>query len=339
MTTIPYVEDIPASLSGERLDRTVALIADVSRSEAHALVADGKVRVNGAVIQKPSTRLDTGSVVEFAVTVHQGGPRPDPSIEFPVVYEDDQVLVVDKPAGLVMHHGSGVSGGTLVDGLIARYPEIRTVGPTERPGLVHRLDKGTSGLLMVARTDQALEYLSEQLQTRIAGRHYLALLWGDVESKFGVVDAPLGRSGRDATKRAVVANGKVAQTSYEVLDRFVPEPNLPALVVSLVRCSLATGRTHQIRVHMASIGHPVVGDATYGGAIDRLDSAALRSQQVDRRHIPKWVCPSRPMLHAGELTFFHPSDDREMAFASEVPDDFARLLARLSEGGRVEDVE
>jgi 23S rRNA pseudouridine1911/1915/1917 synthase len=230
---------------------------------------------------------------------------PDPTVDVAVAYEDPDLLVVDKPAGLVVHPGAGQHAGTLVHGLLARYPEIRAVGQPDRPGIVHRLDKGTSGLLLVARSQPAYEALVAMLAARGVDRRYHALVWGAVDSPTGMVDAPLGRSARDRTRMAVTLAGKDARTRYQVIRGFTD----PVTVTEL-RCKLETGRTHQIRVHMASIGHPVVGDERYGGRRASLPSP-------------------RPWLHAEHLALEHPVTGESLAFDSPLPDDLVTVLATL----------
>lgn len=303
-----HTERVPAALDGERIDRLVAMAAEVSRSEAVRLIAEGSVTVNGRVPDKPSERLAEDDEVAITVAVVDTAPRPDPSIPLSVVHEDDSVVVIDKSPDLVVHPGSGVVDGTLVNALLARYPELAGVGPEQRPGIVHRLDKGTSGLLMVARTTHALESLSAQLAARTVTRRYLALVTGWVEADTGLIDAPLGRSTRQATLRAVVADGRPARTRYRVIERLGDEGDGAA---TLVECRLETGRTHQIRVHMAAIDHPVSGDGRYG---------------APERHIGL----SRPFLHAAELGFRHPVSDAQLAFHSPLPTDLATVLDRLS---------
>jgi 23S rRNA pseudouridine1911/1915/1917 synthase len=214
--------------------------------------------------------------------------------------------VVDKPPGLVVHPGAGNTTGTLVHGLLARYPEIAAVGDPARPGIVHRLDKETSGLLAVARTDAAYTSLVGQLASRQAGRSYDALVWGTVAVSTGTVDAPVGRSGRDPTKMTVSERGRPAVTHYRVEERFT-DP----VEVTRLRCRLETGRTHQIRVHLQAIGHPVVGDDRYRGA---------------RTSFPV----PRLFLHATELTFLHPTTGDELTFTSRLPEDLQAVRARLS---------
>jgi 23S rRNA pseudouridine1911/1915/1917 synthase len=207
----------------------------------------------------------------------------------------------------VVHPGSGNPGGTLVHGLLASYPEIAGVGPRERPGIVHRLDKDTSGLLLVARTPDAFRSLTSQLRARTIDRRYLALVWGHLDAARGLIDAPIGRSTRTPMRMAVSARGREARTSYEIREEYED----PA-AATLVQCSLDTGRTHQIRVHLAAIGHPVVDDARYGGR---------RRQVVD---------VGRFFLHAARLGFDHPTTAERVELESPLPADLSRALERFA---------
>ena len=298
-------EEIPESLAGERLDRIVALLADVSRAEATTMLANDGVMVDGEPALSGKVRLRAGQIVEIDPHSRPVAelPGPDSSIPVTVVHADDDVIVVDKAPGVVVHPAAGHRGGTLVNGLLARFPEIADVGDPERPGIVHRLDVGTSGLLVVARRESAYESLVEQLSDHDVERRYVALAWGRFDAPVGTVDAPIGRDPRDPLRMAVVATGKDARTHFRVEQTFV-EPE-----VSLVTCELETGRTHQIRVHLAAIGHPVVGDGTYGG------------------QRPGWSA-DRPFLHAARLSFRHPATGETVSFESELPDDLRRLLDR-----------
>jgi 23S rRNA pseudouridine1911/1915/1917 synthase len=300
-------EEIPAALEGERLDRVVSLLTGCSRSESAALVTGGLVTVDGAVATAGKQRVVAGQVVTVprAGRAPEAGPGPDPSVDVDVIYEDDGVVVVDKPAGLVVHPGAGHAAGTLVNGLLARYPEMAAVGEAHRPGIVHRLDRDTSGLLVAARTPAAYDGLVAALAARQVTRRYQALVWGVPEVRQGIVDAPIGRSARRPTRMAVVATGREARTRYEV----VTEYGAP-VACSLLRCQLETGRTHQIRVHLAAIGHPVVGDRDHGG-------------------VRRALAAPRMFLHAEHLAFRHPVDGRPLAFDSPLPPDLATLLTRL----------
>lgn len=294
------VEAVPSALAGERLDRIVALIGDLSRSEASATIAAGGVRVDDHPAVSGKIRLAEGQIVSVEPSAVPGPvlPTSDGSVEFGVVYEDEWVIVVDKPAGLVVHPGAGNLEGTLVSGLLARYPDISGVGGDPvRPGIVHRLDAGSSGLLVVARTDAAAERLIEQFADHSATRRYDAVVWGVPDAPHGIIDAPIGRDRGDPLRMAVVAGGRPARTDYRVIGTY----SSPALV-SRLECRLETGRTHQIRVHLSSINHPLVGDPTYG----------------QRRPV---LGLSRPFLHAAELAFDHPSSGERVTFSSPLAPD------------------
>jgi len=302
---------VPAALAGERVDRVVAMLTGLARADVAALVKDGHVLVDGRAVTTRSRRLAEGETVDVTVpevvTTRIAG---DPSVDFAVVHADADVIVVDKPPGLVVHPGAGHSSGTLVHGLVARFPDLLDAGAGDpgRPGIVHRLDKDTSGLLAVARTAGAYHALVAQLQDRSMSRRYLALVWGHVEGGEGVVDAPVGRASSDPTRMTVSASGKEARTRYDVVSRHDrPAPT------TLLRCRLETGRTHQIRVHLAAIGHPVVGDARYGGK-----RAAIASP--------------RGFLHAEALAFDHPSTGERVEFTSALPSDLRSVLDSLDAG-------
>jgi 23S rRNA pseudouridine1911/1915/1917 synthase len=300
------VETIPPALAGERVDRIVALLTGATRREAADLVAAGSVRVDGEPAVAKA-RLRVGQVVEVDDEARPSAvPEADPAVEFTVVHADDAVIVVDKPVGLVVHPGAGNIDGTLVNGLLARYPELAEVGAPERPGIVHRLDAGTTGLLVVARTPAAYAALVAALAARRVDRRYRALVWGVPDGPSGIVDAPVGRSSREPTKMAVVVGGRPARTRYEVLEAF----EAPARC-ALLECRLETGRTHQIRVHLAAIGHPVVGDARYGGARPAIEL-------------------DRPFLHATHLGFRHPTTGEPVSFDSPLPADLRAVVTGLS---------
>jgi 23S rRNA pseudouridine1911/1915/1917 synthase len=300
-------EEVPPALAGERLDRVVAMVAGVSRAAAGSLVDAGAVDRNGEPCTQRSQRLEAGDVLEVrGAEPDVEGPRADPAVDFTVLHEDADVVVIDKPPALVVHAGAGHPHGTLVDGLIARYPEIVGVGDPQRPGIVHRLDKDTSGLLVVARSAAAYSPLVAALAARRVERRYLALVWGHPASPRGVVDAPIGRSAREPTRMAVVAGGRGARTGYEVERTF----EAPA-AAAMLRCRLETGRTHQIRVHLSSIGHPIVGDSRYGGLREAL------------------ACP-RPFLHATSLAFDHPVTGARLQFESPLPGDLRAVVAALT---------
>ncbi|MGI8754635.1 MAG: RluA family pseudouridine synthase [Acidimicrobiales bacterium] len=298
---------VPEALGGERIDRVVAMLTSLSRAEATDVVRSGGVTVDGVIAERGADRLEVGASLVIAPRDQAAdlAPVADPGIEVAVVYADAAVIVVDKPAGLVVHPGAGHEDDTLVNGLLVAYPELAGVGDSERPGIVHRLDRGTSGLLVVARTPAAYLDLVSQLAARTVDRQYRALVWGHPEAPRGVVEAPIGRSPRSPTKMAVTESGKAARTRYEVVATF----DAPA-VVSELTCRLETGRTHQIRVHLAAIGHPVVGDDRYRGV---------------RQSLP---CP-RPYLHAEHLGFDHPTTGEHLAFDAALPLDLQAVHDRL----------
>jgi 23S rRNA pseudouridine1911/1915/1917 synthase len=305
---------VPASLDGVRVDKAVALVADVSRTLVTLLIDQGRVTVDGRPVASRSNALHRGQLlrVDQEEAVPPVGPEPDPSVVFAVAHEDDDLIVVDKPAGLVVHPGAGHRSGTLVNGLVARYPELVAVGHAvgadpDRPGIVHRLDRGTSGLMVVARGPEAYRALVDQLSRREVSRTYRALVLGSVEGETGVVDAPVGRSVSSPTRMAVSRRGKEARTRYRVEDRFAePAPT------TLVTASLETGRTHQIRVHLSAIGHPVVGDEVYARG----------------RSLPG-ATVARPFLHATALALVHPATGREVEWHSPLPDDLEEQLTAL----------
>jgi len=297
---------IPAALEGDRVDRALSFLTGWPRAAVQELIEGGAVTVDGRVVAK-SHRLHEGNTLEVLAEPALDSdvrPEPDPGVEVEVRFADDDVVVVAKPAGLVVHPGAGHASGTLVNGLLARFPGIESVGDPARPGVVHRLDRDTSGLLMVARSARAYDSLVAQLASRSVERVYAALVWGRLSSARGMIDAPIGRSGARRTRMAVRDEGKAARTEYKVVEAF----ELP--VCSLVECTLETGRTHQIRVHLSAIGHPVVGDGTYGGARDQIP-------------LP------RPFLHAGTLGFDHPVTGERLRFVEPLPSELAEVLDRL----------
>jgi 23S rRNA pseudouridine1911/1915/1917 synthase len=309
--------EVPATLGGERVDRAVALLTGLPRSAVNELVSEGRVAVDGQRVDVRSRTLAIGQTLRVALAPRADeGPRADTGVEFAVVHEDPELIVVDKPAGLVVHHGAGHHGGTLVDGLLARFPELADMaaadaGDAHRPGIVHRLDKGTSGLLVVARTADAYHSLSRQLREHTAGRHYRALVSGTVEADAGVVDAPIGRSPRQPTRMAVTRAGRPARTAYTVVARY-REP----VEATLIEATLDTGRTHQVRVHLGAIGHPVIGDDRYAG-----------TARGSQRHTMN-LAPGRLFLHACRLDLDHPGDGVRRTWESPLPADLAGVLER-----------
>jgi 23S rRNA pseudouridine1911/1915/1917 synthase len=298
--------------AGARLDRWLAeRVPELSRARAQALIDDGRVRVDGRA-RKASHRVDRGETVE--VEIPPPAPEtlaPEP-IALTIVFEDDAVLVVDKPVGMVVHPGAGHATGTLAAAVLAHAPGTAGVGGPRRPGVVHRLDKETSGLLVIAKTPGAYESLTAQLVARTVTRRYRAIVHGRVTAAAGVVDKPIGRHPRDRVRMAVLprGRGKRAVTRFAVLERFSHFTDLDV--------RLETGRTHQIRVHMASLGHPVAGDHVYGG-------------RTARQPMP--VTFEGLALHAAELAFVHPVTQTRLEFASALPPRMAHLVSHLRNDG------
>jgi 23S rRNA pseudouridine1911/1915/1917 synthase len=305
---------------GERLDRFLARAqTDLSRSRLQTLIRAGCVRVNGAA-GKAGQRLREGARIE----VELPAAPPDSALEaealeLTIVHEDADVMVVDKPAGMVVHPGAGVSRGTLVQGLLQHAPTTRGVGGPTRPGIVHRLDKDTSGLMLVAKTDRAHRALVEAMRRREVTRVYRALVWGDPRRDGGEIATELGRDPKQRKRMAVVTRGgRPAVTHWEVERRFG--------AATLLRVRLETGRTHQIRVHLEHLGHPVVGDPTYRGRPKN-----LLSLRVGERSLATDLLAALPRqgLHAAEIAFTHPTTGERHRFMSPLPADLTRALARL----------
>jgi len=295
---------VPDEYAGLRIDQTLArLLPAHSRSRLKQWIDDGLVTVGG-VAPAPRDRVHGGERlvvrVPAATAILDDAPE---AIALPIVDEDEAILVLDKPPGLVVHPGAGNRSGTLLNALLHHAPSL---GALPRAGIVHRLDKDTSGLMVVAKTPEAQTDLVRQLQARSVARHYLALVSGNVE-RSAIVDAPIGRHPVQRTSMAVVANGRPARTHVDVVARHG--------TTTLVRCRLETGRTHQIRVHLASIGHPLVGDPVYGGRARALPDVL--------RAFP------RQALHAEHLSLVHPVTRRQRTWSSPLPADFAALLSAV----------
>lgn len=294
---------VPGTLAGERVDRALALLTGWSRAEVARLIDDGAVLVGGQPVAK-SHRLEAGALVELLSEPPPDRPPGPEPVPVDVRFADDDLMVVSKPAGLVVHPGAGHPDGTLVNGLLDRFPELAAVGDPARPGIVHRLDRDTSGLMLVARSRRAFDALVAALARREVDRRYLALVWGRFDAPRGVVDAPIGRSPTRRTRMAVRDQGRAARTAYEVRAEY-EDPT-----VSLVECKLETGRTHQLRVHLGAVGHAVVGDAAYRG-----DRPALRLD--------------RPFLHAYRLALAHPTTGQHLTFEDPLPPELASVLDEL----------
>jgi 23S rRNA pseudouridine1911/1915/1917 synthase len=306
---------------GLRLDRFLALaLPDLSRSRIKALILDGRVTREGTVVDDPSRKVKTGEA--FRISIPPATPAVPAAQEIPleILHEDAQLVVLVKPAGLTVHPAPGNPDKTLVNALIAHCgASLSGIGGVARPGIVHRLDKDTSGVMVVAKTDAAHHSLTAQFQGRTIERAYLALVWGVPRPASGRIEGAIGRSTRDRKKMAVVSRGgKAAATRYRTLRTF-------GRAASLIECRLETGRTHQIRVHMTHLGHPLVGDPAYGRARHR---AAPELPPAARNMLDGF---RRQALHAAVLGFDHPESGRRLRFEAPIPADFANLLNSLEE--------
>jgi 23S rRNA pseudouridine1911/1915/1917 synthase len=300
----PQAEDLVVDRDGERLDVFIArALPELTRSRVRRLIDEGLVTVDGRLPAKAGVALESGQRVRITI------PPPEPSTPLPesvplrIVYEDDDLLVVDKPAGMTVHPAPGHRTQTLVNALLARYPQLSSAGGEGRPGIVHRLDKDTSGLIIVAKNDAAHLALARQLKAHEVEKTYIALVEGKLKEPEGVIEASIGRHPRQRKRMAVVAGGREARTHYRVLREIDGR--------SLVEVRPETGRTHQIRVHFASIGHPVAGDAVYGRG---------------RRAIPSL---RRQFLHASRLALRHPRTGERLELEAELPEDLLRALGEL----------
>jgi 23S rRNA pseudouridine1911/1915/1917 synthase len=301
--------ELVAPAGAPRLDLYVAGALDLSRTQAATLIATGGVRVEGRA-ERASYRPAAGERIVVEIPARVAREIPAESIPLAVAYEDDEVLVVDKPAGMVAHPAPGNWTGTLVNALKRRGGPLSEVGGEEREGIVHRLDKETSGLLLVAKTDRAHRILGAAMSRREIVRRYAALCWGHLDADRVTVDRPIARDPRDRKRMAIVSTGRAARTDFVRLARFD--------AVDLLRAHLHTGRTHQIRVHLASLGHPVVGDDTYGGG-------------GGRRLVP--LPPKRHFLHAAWLRFRHPTTGEFVELRSPLPEELVRALAAVASAG------
>ncbi|MDM7946072.1 MAG: RluA family pseudouridine synthase [Oceanibaculum nanhaiense] len=309
--------------AGERLDRFLAArLGDLSRSRVKALIEQGMVAESEGPATDPSQKVKPGQCFTVTLPPPEAATPDAQDIPLTVVYEDDDLIVIDKPAGMVVHPAPGNPDSTLVNALLGHCGDtLSGIGGVRRPGIVHRIDKDTSGLLVAAKNDLAHASLTGQFAAHSIDRAYLALVWGVPMPPAGEIAGNIGRSNRDRKKMAVVGtSGKHALTRYRTLGRY-------GALVSLVECRLETGRTHQIRVHMASIGHPLVGDAPYGGRRNR-SPANKNTGSNDPVKAALSGFP-RQALHARELGFQHPRTGKRILFQSALPADMAEILALL----------
>ena len=303
---------VPDDSEGVRLDRfLVSVLADQSRSQIQRLIKEGQVRVGGHDARaNQAVRIGQEVTVDIPEPA-EPSPRPE-ALPLAIVYQDQDLIVVDKPAGMVVHPAAGHARGTLVNALLHHVDDLSGIGGEKRPGIVHRLDRGTSGLMVVAKHDAAHEALARQFEEREVEKEYVALVWGEVMAGRRI-DEPIGRDPSNRKKMSARA-----RRSREAVTRIVRAERVKTL--TLAHVAIHTGRTHQIRVHLSAIGHPIVGDPLYGGV---------------HRRVPGDLRPvthlERPFLHAARLAFRHPSDGRRMEFRSELPDDLQRVLDELRE--------
>ncbi len=322
---------IAAKEAGLRLDRVLAAhIATMSRSRLKALILAGQVKIATRTIRDPAASVNFGDIVTVTLPPPEKASPEGEAIPLNVVYEDDAIIVIDKPKGLVVHPAAGHSSGTLVNALIAHCgASLSGIGGVKRPGIVHRLDKDTTGLMVVAKTDKAHHALSKQFAEKAEGplkRGYLALVWGTPDRPKGTIDAALGRHAHARDKQAVRESGRPAVTHWHVLERFHGPDGKP--VASLLACRLETGRTHQIRVHLAHIGHPILGDATYGTGFK------TKASRLGPQAHAALETLGRQALHAYLLAIEHPETGDALEFRSELPGDLRRLRDALRIEGR-----
>jgi 23S rRNA pseudouridine1911/1915/1917 synthase len=303
--------------AGERLDSFLsAQIPELSRSRIQKAIRSGDVSVDGSIALKSAGKVREGERIELSFSP----PRPleivPEAIPLDIVYEDDHLLVVNKAPGMVVHPAPGHGTGTLVHALAAHCANLSGIGGVLRPGIVHRLDAGTSGLLVVAKDDETHIALSRALMAREVTRVYCAIVWGQMPQPTGVIDMPIGRSPADRKKMAVVSEGgKEARTTYYVVDTFG--------AFQYIRLRLGTGRTHQIRVHLSRVGHPVLGDPVYGGRRERRGGLRGKAAATADKIL---AMIDRQALHAAELSFVHPATGERVTFTAPVPDDFRAVL-------------
>lgn len=286
--------------AGIRLDKAVADLTELSRQRANEAIKAGRILVNGKPV-KAKYAVKVGDVISYEVPQEEVLDYQAEDIPLEIIYQDDDLAVVNKPQGMVVHPSAGHSSGTLVNALMYHIKDLSSINGVVRPGIVHRIDKDTSGLLMIAKNDQAHQALAEELKAQKSLRQYVALVHGNLPRDRGVIEAPIGRSDKDRKKQAVTAKGKSALTRFQVLERFGD--------YTLVELQLETGRTHQIRVHMAYIGHPIAGDPTYGPR--------------------KTLAGNGQFLHARTLGLTHPRTGELMTFEAELPEVFQETVAKL----------
>ncbi len=313
---------VSEKMAGTRLDIYLVVSGiGLSRSQVEKLIDDGKVLVNGKN-SKPSYKVKTGDHIFASFTVQEKFPIIAEDLPIPVVYEDEDIIVINKPKGVVVHPARGNVTGTIVNALIAKYKELPKTSDKTRPGIVHRLDKDTTGLLVVAKSDRALRSLARQMEDKTAKRIYWAIVWGKIVGPEGTIDAPIGRHTVDRTRMAVTYfHSRNAITHYRVLENY-------GELATLLEISLETGRTHQIRVHMEYIGHPVTGDEVYSGRdVKKIFKVVPSELNLYVSKVLELI--DRQALHAKKLSFYHPGKGMNVEFEVDLPKDFENLLSYL----------
>lgn len=316
---------IPEEMTGTRLDKALSqLVPELSRARIQALIADGHVTRDGVVEGNQKHAVIAGEAYTITLPDIKPATLAAENIPLDVVYEDDALLVINKPVGLVVHPGAGVADGTLVNALLHHCGDsLSGIGGEARPGIVHRLDKDTSGLMLVAKTDAAHQHLSEQLADRSLSRTYECLVWGAPMPPIGTVDAAIGRHPRDRTRMSTRGvSSRAAQTHYRVLNKD------NAGRIAHLECRLESGRTHQIRVHMQHLGHPLIGDPTYGAQKTKQQSDINQSSVAEADRNAFLTFP-RQALHAHAIRFIHPDSGTEMAFDAPAPGDLQALITLM----------
>ena len=318
---------VAAEEAGERLDRLLATrVAELSRSRHKSLILAGRVTIDGATIRDPGHKVNAGGTIDLQLPPPEDGAVGAENIPLEVAYEDDDIIVIDKPAGLIVHPAAGKASGTLVNALVAHCGEsLSGIGGVKRPGIVHRLDKDTSGLLVVAKNDRAHQALARQFadhgRTGALRRGYLAFVWGVPNRQRGTVDAPIDRHPHAREKMAVREGGRDAITHWEIQETFQGRDGKP--VAALLACRLATGRTHQIRVHLAHIGHPLLGDAVYGPHFK------TKASQLGPKGQAALAALGRQALHAYLLALEHPKTGELLRWEAPLPEDLVLLEGAL----------
>lgn len=305
-----------------RFDKLVANLSGMSRSKVQFLIKNDNISIDEKSFTDPSLIISKKSLIKIRIPEKQETNLEPKEIDFEIIHEDDDIIVINKPAGLTVHPGAGNYNDTLVNGLIHKFSELSSVNSSERPGIVHRIDRDTTGLMVVAKNDSAHISLSKQIEEKSAQRTYICLVWGMMKSLEGTINVNIGRSSNDRTKMTCLKfGGKSAITHYKLIQVLCNG------VFSLVECRLETGRTHQIRVHMSHIGHSIVGDQSYGSNDRKI------KQIIDPNLKERLQNFKRQALHSAKLILTHPSLNIKQEFSADLPEDFKTLLEVLKSGG------